>query len=328
MDYLPKDKTIIYAVLNWGLGHATRSIPLIEKLIQNNNKVIIASDGLALHYLKSYFDYLTFKELPPYNMLYPFNSIVQNMIFQFYKPINAIRKEKNVIESLAFAERADMIISDNRYGCYSKGCQNIFITHQIEPYHSNAIISFVFKITNRKLLSPFDEIWIPDDEKIKLSGSLSKDSSGKLKTHFIGIQSRMKACTITEENLITALLSGPEPQRSRMEEEVVKLIKSQPQFNFILVRGTQEEAQFPVYQNLKIINLASTLQVNELLCRSKLVICRSGYSTLMDLIVLGKKAILIPTPGQSEQEYLAVYNSKRWSFVSQNEIKNITFELK
>ena len=220
-----------------------------------------------------------------------------------------------------------MIISDNRYGCYSKPCRNIFITHQIEPYHINRIIRYIFKISNRKFLSPFDEIWIPDDEKIKLSGSLSHDSSGKLNIKFIGILSRMKPCTISEENLITALLSGPEPQRTRMEEEVVKLIKKHPQFNFILVRGVQEDAQFPAYLNMKIINLAHTHQVNELLCRSKLVICRSGYSTLMDLFALHKKAILIPTPGQTEQEYLAVYNNKRWSFVSQKEINKITFNL-
>lgn len=327
MDYLPKDKTIIYTVLNWGLGHATRSIPLIEKLIQNNNKVIIASDGLALHYLKSYFASLPFKELPAYNMFYPFNSIVKNIIFQFYKPIKAIRKEQKVIESLALTEKADMIISDNRYGCHSKHCQNIFITHQIEPYHTNRIIRYIFKISNRNFLSPFDEIWIPDDEKINLSGSLSHDSSGKLKIKFIGIQSRMKPCTIFEENLITALLSGPEPQRSRMEEEVVKLIKKHPQFNFILVRGIQEDAKFPAHLNMKIINLAPTHQVNELLCKSKLVICRSGYSTLMDLFALHKKAILIPTPGQTEQEYLAVYNNKRWSFVNQKEINSITLNL-
>lgn len=327
MEYLPRDKTIIYAVLNWGLGHATRSVPIIEKLIQNNNKVIIASDGLALHYLNRYFKHLTFKELPPYNMLYPFNSIVKNIIFQFYKPIKAIRKEQNVIDSIALYEKADIIISDNRYGCYSKRCRNIFITHQIEPYHTNGIIRYIFKISNRNFLSPFDDIWIPDDEKIKLSGSLSHDSTGRLKITFIGIQSRMKACSINEENIITFLLSGPEPQRTKLEHELVELIKKHPQFNFILVRGIPEDAPFPGYPNMKIINLATTQEVNELLCRSKLIVCRSGYSTLMDLFALNKKAILIPTPGQTEQEYLAFYNSSRWSFVSQKEIRNITLAL-
>ena len=328
MDFLPKNKTIIYAVLNWGLGHATRSIPLIEKLIQQNNKVIIAADGIALEYLKNHFNNNQTYELPAYDMLYPYDSILKNLLVQFYKPIRAIKQENSAIEKLSFELKADYIISDNRYGCYSSRCKNIIITHQIEPYHQNKLIKYIFKISNRRFLKPFNEIWIPDDENIKLSGTLSNDSSGKLNIKFIGILSRMIPCKAKakDEKYITFLLSGPEPQRTKLEVDVLKLVDKNSNHNFILIRGTNNGDNLSKKENLSIINLASTQDVNDILCQSKLVICRSGYSTLMDLYTLDRKAIIIPTIGQTEQEYLAEYNSKRWHSIDQTKINSNLLE--
>lgn len=320
MDFYPHHSKIIFAVLNWGLGHATRSIPVIEKLLAKNNKVYLASDGIAYSYLKQHFPQLDIYKLPPYNIHYPYQSILINLSLQFYKPLLATFKEYKCINRLAKELEADYIISDNRYGCYTKNTKNIIITHQVYPYHPNVLVRSFLKLVSLRLLNSFQEIWVPDDENLKLSGRLSDYKKSKPLLRYIGIQSRMLPCNTGEGSNITFLLSGPEPQRTYLENVLLQLVDKHPQKSFVLVRGTDLPFNEKVKNNLQVVHLADTKLLNTILCNASLIVCRSGYSTLMDLIALHKMAILIPTPGQTEQEYLALHNQQRWRSFNQNKI--------
>jgi hypothetical protein len=323
MEHFPKHATIVYAVLNWGLGHATRSIPIIEKLLKRNNKIILVSDGMAFEYLQMQFPHLPIEKITPYNITYPFSSIFINLLVQFYKPIWSIYKEHEEVKIIVKKYKADYIISDNRYGCFAKATTNIIVTHQILPYHKNLFIRYIFGFINYRLLKSFNEIWVPDDEHQKLSGVLSNYNFKNPIVRFIGIQSRMIPCEIREKKYITILLSGPEPQRTYLENSLLYIVKANPQKLFYLIRGTISSNKIIPQQNLFSVDLASTSDLNQILCNSSIVICRSGYSTLMDLKALNLDAILIPTPGQTEQEYLAEVNSNRWKWITKSEMYKI-----
>lgn len=316
---MKKQKTFLFAILNWGLGHATRCMPIIEQLLQLNQKVIIASDALALNFLKDAYPTIVFETLPAYNIHYPkFGSMVFAMFKQVPHLLKTIKKSNAFIATLVGKYEVDYIISDNRYGCHHKNIHSIFITHQTNiqlPKLFSFASSFVNKY-NYNFINHFNELWIPDYDNHLLSGKLSFIKNElKNKTTFIGPLSRLKLSNKSKTNFCTIILSGPEPQRSILEQKILnqkKLIKE----NIILVRGTNEHLKYELPQNLKIINIANNQKVNELLLNSQHIICRSGFSSIMDLVALEQTAFLIPTPGQTEQEYLAKHLAGQQMFVT------------
>ena len=326
---LPHDKTIIVATLNWGLGHSSRCIPIIRSALGNGNKIIIASDGDALSLLRQEFPSLQYYALPSYKIKYPYTSILFNLMLQAFPILKAIYQEKKAIEKIVVKEKADLIISDNRYGCRSQLCRTAFITHQLYIHHQNAIISKIINSVNRILLQNFEEIWVPDYiGKESLGGRLSQDIQPSLshKLTFIGPLSRLYPCSQTLQKVdshILVLLSGPEPQRTILQD--LLLLQFQ---NFsgkiVFVCGTSYAQIKDVRQNIEFVAMADSHKVQELMCSASVVISRSGYSTIMDLYCTQKKAILIPTPGQLEQEYLAnIHHKKNTVCISQNELYKI-----
>jgi len=316
---LKKQKTFLIAILNWGLGHATRCIPIIEYLLQHQQKVIIASDGLSLNFLKDAYPTLTFETLPAYNIYYPkFGSMVFAMFKQYFHLKKIISQSNSVVEHLVQKYGVDYIISDNRYGCFNKTVHSIFITHQTN-IQLPKIFSFLSGFANRQnhnYINNFDELWIPDFENHLLSGKLSTDLHLlKTKIELIGPLSRLTQSNKSTTYFCTVILSGPEPQRSVLEQKIINQSKLLNE-KIVLVRGTNKtlKEQFP--QNLEIIDIANSQEINELLLNSKHIICRSGYSSIMDLVALQQPAFLIPTPGQTEQEYLAKHLSEQQFFIS------------
>lgn len=310
-----KGKRVLITPLNWGLGHATRCIPIIRLLTENNVVVGIASDGEALLLLKKEFPNLQSFELPSYNIKYPFRWIELNIMLQAHKFIRAIFKERSIINSIVLEWNPDVIISDNRFGCRSNDCESIFMTHQINLLGSSKISQIIGQKINRWLINKFDKLWIPDFDGSKgLAGRLSKMNEWEKSHLYINPLSRFEHFNLKFQQDVIVVLSGPEPERTRLEKQLIDLL-SKLEYTVLFVRGTMSINPLTVKnQNINIIDFMESESLNKSMIASKLVICRSGYSSIMDLNRIKKKAILIPTPGQTEQEYLADYHSNSHMF--------------
>ena len=298
-------KTILLCVLNWGIGHAARCVPLIEKWLGENKRVVIASDGAALQMLQVEFPTLLFEELPPYNVQYDKGS---NMVFamarQLPKFINAINAEHKTLNKLIEKYQPEMVVADSRFGCHTTKTKSVFITHQLHLIMPKAWkwMEPLVNHFNHKQIANFDECWVPDVEgEDNLSGKLSHPALPNVQ--YIGTLSRFKKAIKVEKKLdVLAVLSGPEPQRTLLEEKLRKQL-SKSGLKYLLVRGVPNKSTNKTNE----VNYMNARELSTTIAESKLVICRSGYSTIMDLMTLqaDTKIVFIPTPGQTEQEYLA-----------------------
>ena len=297
---------VLFGVLNWGLGHATRSIPIIDELLKNNHKVYIASDGDALKLLKHQYPDLKFYNLPSYNVKYPYKSIFFNILRYSPSIITAIFKENKEVKKIYNDIKPDAIISDNRYGFRNRNCHNIFITHQVNLQLSNNILTALGAEANKFLIKKFDKLWIPDYKgNDSIAGKLS-DKAGFIPHHYIGALSRLQKKNEEIIYDIAIVLSGPEPQKSIFEKIILNQLQKTDK-KIILIRGAINNKAINTSGNITIVNFADTSELNDILNKSAMVIARSGYTTVMDMVALSKKAFFVPTPGQSEQEYLAEY---------------------
>jgi uncharacterized protein (TIGR00661 family) len=308
-----KGQKILFCPLNWGLGHASRSIPLIQKALQEGCQVYIASDGIALDLLKSEFPNCSFITLPGYNINYKYESVFVNIFLQLPKIAFTYIKEKKLISSIVKENKINLVVSDNRFGCYTKLCKSVYITHQLQILHSWDVIGYLATMAHKILMSPYDEIWVPDYEGSgNLGGKLSnanKLSNNKIK--YIGPLTRLKSQeSPASDRPILVLLSGPEPQRTILELKIARLLLPKASSVFF-IRGTKEAPTDVLSNNYIFLNLANTIQVQSAISQAEWIICRSGYSTIMDLSVFDKKVIYIPTPGQTEQEYLGKYHANK-----------------
>lgn len=298
-------KRILVAPLDWGLGHATRCIPIVQELLEQGAEVILASNGRAFELLKKEFPEIPIEKLPAYDIWYRSGNMFWNIGLQLPKIAIAIWQEHRVLKTLIAKHRIDAVISDNRYGCFSRNVKSVFVTHQLNILIPNFLLQKMVNRINRQLIRRFDECWIPDiNGTDNLSGDLTKSSTA-IPTKFIGVLSRMKLLNVPKKYDVAIVLSGPEPQRTLLEELIVAQAKSLP-FQFLVVQGkTEVFLEFQAAQNIHIISFLTGEALNQVLAVAGIVICRSGYSSVMDLAMLGKKAIFVPTPGQTEQEYLA-----------------------
>ncbi len=327
--YTKLSSKILYAVLNWGLGHASRSIPIIKNLIKQNKEIVIASDGDALFLLQKEFPYLIFETLASYNASYSkkAKNFDRTIFFQLSKFGKAIKKEHLQTQKLIKKHQITQIISDNRYGVYSKKIPSIIICHQVNLQHKSIFIQKQINKVHLSLLNKFNEIWIPDFKGEKsLAGEISSiDKSLALakKIKYIGILSRMKKAENELEIIykLCFILSGPEPQRTILENIFIAQLKDYKE-PVVFVRGISNTShKTDLNSNVLTYNLVNTLDLNKLINQSEMVVCRAGYSSIMDLVKLEKKAILIPTPGQTEQEYLAnrLRNNKLFCTIKQDD---------
>jgi len=300
-------KRILVAPLNWGIGHATRCIPIINALIEHNFEPVIASDGAALTLLKKEFKQVIFIELPAYNVTYSRSksSFKWRLFRQLPKIKKAILKEHLAIKKIVHDYAIEGKISENRMGVYISKIPSVFITHQL-----NVLSGMTTKLSTSLhdyYLKKFDECWVPDFENTpNLSGKLGHDFTTKLlPIKYIGALSRLEKTLIPSKFDIMVLLSGPEPQRGLLEQKLFKELADH-NGNILFVKGKIEgEQRIETKQQFTIYNFMTSADLQTALNSCDLVISRSGYTTVMDLAKLGKKAFFIPTPGQFEQEYLA-----------------------
>lgn len=299
-------KKILVAPLNWGLGHATRCIPIINGLIDNGFEPVIASDGVALELLKKEFPKLISFELPSYDIQYAVNgkNFKWKMFIQIPKIISAVRKEQKIVAKIISAYHFDGIISDNRLGVYSNELPSVFITHQLNVLTGST--SWLTTKLHKRYIQKFNECWVPDVENSpNLSGKLGHPSESIKNVKYIGPLSRLSKKTTQTVYDLMVLLSGPEPQRTILEDKIISELKNY-EGNVVFIKGVvQKEQTIEQIGNITYYNFMESHEIETAFNESNFILCRSGYTTVMDLAKLNKKAFFIPTPGQYEQEYLA-----------------------
>lgn len=298
-------KRVLVAPLDWGLGHATRCIPIIRALHECGCEVILAGSGSSLALLKQEFPQLKFEELPGYQPTYPASgSMMIKLALQAPKFLHAVLKENSAIEKLVDKHQIGLVISDNRYGCYSRKVPSVFITHQlylVAPPGWGWLAALANYVTHI-FMKRFSACWVPDFPGSILSGKLSRTDNEQIK--FIGPLSRLNKFLQTNGYDLLAIISGPEPQRTLFEQLVIReVIKSG--LKALVVRGVIGTERKMIADRVEVVDYLNSEKLSEAMAASKLALSRSGYSTIMDLAKLGKKAIFVPTPGQTEQEYLA-----------------------
>ncbi|MCK5815834.1 MAG: glycosyltransferase [Flavobacteriaceae bacterium] len=307
---MPNTKNVLVAPLNWGIGHATRCIPIIKELIEKGFNPIIGSDGIALDFLRKEFPKLKFVELPSYNIKYPKNGrwLKWKLLFQSFSIRKAITAEQELVESLVLSENLIGIISDNRMGVRSDKVPSVYITHQIKVY--SGFTTYLTSKIHQYFINKFDECWVPDiEDGDRLSGKLSENKL-KIKTKYLGISSRFQKNSIPIKYDLLVLLSGIEPLRTQLENKLISELKKY-KGTVLFVRGVISEKQEKSNNGqLTFINFLLSKALETAINESKLVLCRSGYSTILDLAILNKKCFFIPTNGQNEQEYLAKHLKK------------------
>ena len=217
------NKRILIAPLNWGLGHATRCIPIINALLEFNFEPVIASDGKALEFLKKEFPELEFIELPSYNISYSKKGshLKLKLLKDAPKILKAIKTEHNIVQDLIVKNNIYGIISDNRFGVYSKKVPSVYITHQLNVLSGNT--TFISTKLHQKTIKKFDECWVPDFKKnYSLSGVLGHSENPLIPTKYIGALSRFSKMSLQTKYDLMVLLSGPEPQRGLLEQKLFK----------------------------------------------------------------------------------------------------------
>ena len=299
-------KRILVAPLNWGLGHATRCIPIIKALIAHNYEPILASDGVALELLKQEFPALEAITLPSYKVTYSKKAkhFKLKLLKDSPKMLKAIKAEKAQIKSLIKATQIDGIISDNRLGVYSKKVPSVFISHQLNVLSGNT--TWLSTKMHQHIIKKFDECWVPDvQNEPSLSGRLGHLENFSIPLKYLGVISRFQPISAVKKYDLMVLLSGPEPQRTMLETHLLETLKTYDG-TIMFVKGVIESEQITeTHQNIRIVNFMKSEELETTLNLSETVLSRSGYTTVLDLAKLGKKAFFIPTPGQFEQEYLA-----------------------
>lgn len=332
-----KNQTILISPLDWGLGHATRIVPIIKHL-QRNNKIIIATSGNPENFLKKEFPQIQFVKLESVKVKYPKrgNLMPLKMFFSAHRFFFGIFKEHKSLKKLIKKYDISFIISDNRFGLWNKNVFSIFITHQIFIKTPTALKFFEYPILllNKFFISKFQELWIPDNEGVNnFSGDLSHKYKIHKNTKFIGTLSRfskkemVKIDKNQEKYDIIAIISGPEPQKTIFKNIVLEKLLNSEKKSLVLL-GEPKNIFVKRLNNVKIINHLETNDLEKAIINSDLIISRAGYSTIMDLATINKKAILIPTPGQTEQEYLSKHlkNNSNFKFYTQKHFhKNIFF---
>lgn len=313
-------KRILIAPLDWGLGHATRCIPLISHLLETGHQPIIGSSGRPMKLLKGEFPDVESVELDGYNISYPEGS---GMAWKMFKStphiLRRIREERTELEGLIGPLKLDAVISDNRFGLFTDKIPSVYMTHQVmikAPFFE----SVLYRI-HANYMKNFSEVWVPDFEKDGLSGDLSHKYLLPANAKHIGSLSRFGQRKTSNELDVLVLISGPEPQRTRFEKTILRQLE---EFSgtATAVLGTPDLKLDKLdSRNHRIVSHLNADELETEMAKASLVISRSGYSTIMDLSALGKKAAFVPTPGQTEQEYLAKKYQKEGKHLSMSQRK-------
>ena len=317
--------------LSWGLGHATRDIPIIEELLSRGHEVTVGSSGNALALLQKECpecNFLLFKDYPaPYSssrfFLPSFAASLPTLLL-------AIHQEKKRFDEILAENKFDLIISDNRMGVYSERIPSYFISHQLcyslpRPLYPLEIMTMPF---NSLFHRHFMGVIVPD---ISPYGG-GKNLSGKLcrsfmpatvrRTYYAGILASSKKIDVEADLDFLIIVSGPEPQRTLLEKIILQQVQSLPGEKVVLLGSPRQERHEKLDASTTVHSYVSNEDKALLMNRARFILSRSGYTTMMELAELDKKhALLTPTPGQTEQEYLSRYYAREGWFLSRSQYR-------
>lgn len=321
MPFMQKP-TVLVAPLDWGLGHAARCIPIINEFIRQDWEVWLAGSGPTLTLLQQQYPQLPSLALKPYNVFYhgATGRLPLTVARQAPAIWASIRHEHRWLQQVLKTRSFDVILSDNRYGLHSNQAYCVFITHQL-VIRSGLLrwIDGILRKFNYHYINKFNECWIPDWEgAVNIAGELSHPSRVPANAHYIGPVSRFELQQQLKQYDIAIVLSGPEPCRTDWEQKLQQELRHF-EGTALLVRGVPIGKELSLPPNIVVENMLSAEELNTAIEQAEWIICRSGYTSIMDLITLRKKAILVPTPGQPEQEYLADYLCRQGIFYSISE---------
>jgi predicted glycosyltransferase len=327
MEY--NNKHLLFAVLDWGLGHATRSLPLIDILIQQGYRITLASCPRVLDFLHSHYPQTGLLELPSYNVQYRWNNMAMNIAMKAPDLIQALKEERSIIREQHSKTPFDAIISDARYGCFMPNLPSFFITHQVHIKARKKLTDTMANKVHRQWMKNFDEIWVPDVAELPGIGGELSHAAMQQQRFYLGPTSRFQTAVQKEESPSydwLFLLSGPEPARSQLEQRLLYLAQSYPKQKFVMIRAHDaDRSDSSPADHVHIMDYTNSDHLESLARQSKQLLCRSGYSTLMDLSAWQTPAVLVPTPGQPEQLYLADHISRHyhWPISMQSELDDL-----
>ncbi len=317
--------------LEWGLGHVTRCIPLIEIFRKEGYDVSVAV-GTGYHTLiKTYFPDIRFFRLPSLKIRFWHNNVFAGLVFWLPGFLLLVFREHLALAGIIRRYGIDIVVSDNRYGLWSKKVSTVLITHQLFIQIPGALSffrRFVWSVTHF-FIARFDKCWIPDfaEKRVSLSGDLSHGGNIPSNALYTGPLSRFKRInkrnpsSIKEYPELLVILSGPEPHRTILETTITREV-TRLSMQTVIFRGILSEMKNPAdNEYVRYIGFPDDNEFVNLVHHAGAIICRAGYSTIMDLAMLGRTALLIPTPGQTEQEYLAEWlaNTNRFASMAQDE---------
>ncbi len=322
---MKKALKVLVCPLDWGIGHASRCVPIIQQFQKSSCEIIIAADRKPYHFLTKEFPNLKIVRLSGPKISYSAgNWFLLKMIFNLPGLLFGVFKEHYKLKQLIKLYDIDIVFSDNRYGLWNKSTYSIFMTHQTNIQFPENLLMFrgITNCLNRYFINKFDRLWIPDfEENQSISGLLSKTNKIKIPTKRIGILSRFNDMKFVSQNQpieLLAILSGPEPQRSLFEKKLIEEIKA-ASIKATIIRGLPDLDEKYKKDNILFISHLDSKSLANYIKSAKLIICRPGYSSLMDLACFGIPALIVPTPGQTEQEYLAKLMDQKKIHLSMNQ---------
>lgn len=315
---------ILLAPLDWGLGHVTRCVPIMQHIHFLGHQVVFAGNTLQQNYIKSVFKEVECINLEGYDVEYTRSKIglIPKIIAQIPRFRKCIKREHQWLQGIIKNHKIDAVISDNRYGLYTNQIPCVLMTHQLQIRSGLSVhLDKILLKLHYRFIEKFDSCWIVDvAEDNGLSGTLAHPSLlPTIKTEYIGLLSQCSGANAPKETegkeIVLILLSGVEPQRSILSSILwKKAIKSDQ--HIIYVEGSEAAIKPAIIpEHISYHKRLSEKELVTAIDAAAYVICRSGYSTLMDLLAMGKKAILIPTPGQTEQEYLGTLMHQKKIFM-------------
>lgn len=321
---MKRKKRVLVAPLDWGLGHTTRCIPIIHELLKRDVDVLIGADNHPRDLLKREFPQLEHIQFPGHVVRYgEHGNLIWEIIKQLPAMVYGFRREHQLLESLIAHHSIDGVISDNRFGAFSKKVPSIFIIHQLNIIIPTYLLwaKRIVDFSNRQFVQQYTECWIPDFSGEKsLAGILSSPKVFPTNALYIGTLSRLKKIdSVKKEYDILVILSGPEPQRGLFEQILIEQLR-QTQYKVLIVRGIpNEDTTIEITRTISMVSVLTTDELSLAIAQSHLIISRSGHSTIMDLSFVGAKALFVPTPQQTEHEYLADLLKKKNICYSENQ---------
>ncbi len=310
-------KRVLFAVGHWGLGHATRDLPLIRGLLAEGCEVLVGCDGPPLEVLRRELEGVCEVLRLPGSPI-PLASTPLRFYTRYALLLGPMWRSKATqhaeVERLVRQRGIDLVISDNRYGCYSRRVPSYLIAHGMRfiPPFGDWWLEPSLEYFNYRAFAPFARLIVPDFAVDSLSGALSHDLRfiAPERLAYIGPLSSIRRRQTPEDLDYFITISGPEPQRGMLEQRLLAQAPHLPGQG-VMALGRPGAGFLGWHGNCRVYGYLDRSAQEEMLNRARLVVSRSGYSTLMELAELGKHALLIPTPGQTEQEYLGLYHQQR-----------------